>query len=96
MSAVIVPEELEKQLTPAGSRALAMFVNEAIRDERGNVLELVEERFARRLAESEKRLEGKISDLRVDMAGLRADVIKWSFIFWLTQMFAIAGLFLTR
>jgi len=64
---------------------------------------LVEERFARRLAEEMGKLRAemteKIEGLRVEIYNeigrLRADIIKWMFIFWVGQFLAIAGLIFT-
>lgn len=60
------------------------------------MLTFVEERFARRLAE-------EMGSLRIEMAGFRNDIVrelattrteilKWSFLFWIGQVAAIAGL----
>jgi hypothetical protein len=32
------------------------------------------------------------SEIRTEIAGVRVDVLRWSFLFWVTQLGAIAGL----
>jgi hypothetical protein len=51
---------------------------------RDEVLELATERFGRMLAEE----AGK---LRVEIANLRAETLKWSFAFWVGQVVAMIG-----
>ena len=59
------------------------------------------ERFERRLAEEFAKLRLEIAELRaelradfrVELAGVRADFIKWSFLFWIGQVATIAALF---
>jgi hypothetical protein len=40
----------------------------------------------------ERRLGHEMSAMRVDIANLRADLLKWSFLFWIGQLAAITGL----
>jgi hypothetical protein len=59
------------------------------RELRDEVFEAVTNRF-------EMRLTHEISGLRVDvtkeLSGMRAEIIRWSFVFWITQLGAMAGL----
>jgi len=65
-----------------------------------HVLSLAGERFERRLAQEvaglEIRLRQEIQDgftaLRRELSDLRAETLKWSFVFWIGQLAAIAGL----
>jgi hypothetical protein len=49
-----------------------------------------EARFQRSLAEAEARFERRLSEesaqLRLDMASLKFDLLKWSFLFWVGQL----------
>ena len=49
------------------------------------VLTLAEERFERRLMQD-------VSSVRVDLAQLESRLLKWSFVFWVGQVAAMAGL----
>jgi len=56
-------------------------------EERDNrVLNLMTERYERRLVE-------ECAKIRVELAGARADFIKWSFLFWIGQAATVAALF---
>jgi len=65
-----------------------------------HVLILAGERFERRLAQEvaglEIRLRQEMQDgftaLRRELSELRAETLKWSFVFWIGQLAAIAGL----
>jgi hypothetical protein len=65
-----------------------------------HVLSLAGERFERRLAQEvaglEIRLRQEMQDgftaLRKELSELRAETLKWSFVFWIGQLAAIAGL----
>lgn len=65
-----------------------------------HVLSLAGERFERRLAQEvaglEIRLRQEIRDgftaLRRELSELRAETLKWSFVSWIGQLAAIAGL----
>lgn len=60
------------------------------------------ERFERRLGEETTSLRGEISalrlemrdgfaNLRLDLANTRFELLKWCFLFWVGQVFAVAG-----
>ena len=51
----------------------------------GHLESLLIERFDRRLAEQS-------SGLRQEIASARVDLLKWSFLFWIGQVAAIAGM----
>ncbi len=69
---------------------------------REQVLELATERFGRMLAEEAGKIRVEMANLRSEMKGdigdLRADLIKWSFAFWIGEVAVILGLvaFLVR
>lgn len=46
---------------------------------------MVEERFERRLAE-------EMGKMRADMADLRANLIQWMFLFWISQIGVLTGI----
>jgi hypothetical protein len=65
-----------------------------------HVLSLASERFERRLVQEVAGLELRLSRqthdgfaaLRKEMSELRTETLKWSFVFWIGQLAAIAGL----
>jgi hypothetical protein len=85
MEAVRVPLALRGRLGDAAASALENTLEDAARTWRDDVLSVAAERFDRRLTEETARL-------RVEFAVLRADMIKWSFLFWIGQVAAMAGI----
>ena len=84
----IVPA-LRERLGDQGSEALTDMVHAAVQDWRSDVLDTVTARL-------ETRLTHEMSSLRVEvtkeLAAMRAEIIRWSFVFWITQLGAMAGL----
>ncbi len=63
MAILTVPKVLREKLGDEGVEALINLLNEAAHHERNNLLGIVEERFARRVAETEKRLDNRITEV---------------------------------
>jgi hypothetical protein len=84
----VVPA-LRERLGDQGTEALTDMVHVVAREWRDDVLESVSSRF-------EQRLTQEVSALRVEvtkeLSGMRADIIRWSFVFWITPLGAMAGL----
>ncbi len=84
----VVPS-LRQCLGDEGTEALTDMVFTAGQDWRNDLLELVENRF-------EIRLKSEISGLRVDvtreLAAMRVENLRWSFVFWITQLGAMTAL----
>ncbi len=55
---------------------------------RGDLRELNELNFAR----FDAKLEQRLAELRAELHGLRADLIKWMFGFWVATVLTMAGL----
>lgn len=56
MTVIAIPKILQERLTPEGAQALVEIINKADDHSKDNIIELVEERFERRVAQSEARL----------------------------------------
>jgi hypothetical protein len=84
----VVPA-LRERLGDQGTEALTDMVHVTAREWRDEVLEAVTSRF-------ENRLTQEVSTLRVEvtkeLSSMRAEIIRWSFVFWITQLGAMAGL----
>jgi len=59
-----------------------------------SLIEVVEERFERWLAEEIGKVREEISTLRVEMADLRANLVQWMFLFWIGQIGVLTGILL--
>jgi len=77
MRNLAVPEPLREKLADAASASLM--------DMFADAHTIATESFERRLGQ-------EVSALRLDIANLRADLLKWSFLFWIGQLAAVAGL----
>ena len=52
-----------------------------------------EEKIERRLAETKAELRQEIAGLRVEIHSVKADLIKWTFVFWAPVALAMIGLY---
>ena len=59
---------------------------------RADLHELNDVHFARFDAKLDQRLAEVKAELRQEIAGLRADLIKWMFVFWVGNVATTAGL----
>lgn len=84
----VVPA-LRQRLGDDGTEALTEMVFTAGQEWRDDVLNALERRF-------EARLTSEISGLRVDvtkeLASMRVENLRWSFVLWMTQIGVMAGL----
>ena len=91
MSVIALPKILADRLTEEGTKALVEIFKQVESSVQESTIRTVEERFERRLAE-------EIGKLRVEMheliGNLRADIIRWMFIFWIGQAVTVIGFML--
>ncbi len=84
-----VPTALRERLGSEPTADLVELLDGSSAEWSEHVLNVAAERFDRRLTQ-------EISSLRVEMAQalgrLQADLLKWSFLFWIGQVAVIAGL----
>jgi hypothetical protein len=107
MAVIAVARPLREKLGEEGTDALVALINEADEGNKKSVLEIVEERFERRLAEELGKLRTETNEglsklrtetneglnkLRTDMADLRANLVQWMFLFWIGQIGVLTGI----
>ena len=85
MAVIAVPRPLREKLGEDGTDALVVLLNEAGENNKRSVIEVVGERFERRLSE-------ELGKLRTDMADLCANLIQWMFLFWIGQIGVLTGI----
>ena len=85
MEPTTVPLELRGSLGEDASFELLTMFHSAGHAWSDEVLMLTTERFERRLAD-------EIGKLRLDIVTTRVELLKWSFLFWIGQVAAMAGL----
>lgn len=74
----VFPKSLQQVLGEEASEDLAELLNSSQIEMAASVLETADTKF-------EKRLVEETSKLRQDLSKLKADIIKWMFIFWIGQ-----------
>ena len=79
------PRPLREKLGDDGADALVAVINEATKNQREDIVAFVEEKFERRLAE-------EVGKLRQEIAEVKADIIRWMFLFWVGQIGVITGI----
>ena len=91
-----VPGALRERLGEEGTFGLVDLLDRTGREWKVEVLETAGDRFARALAEESARIRTLIAEqgarLEGRMADLRAELLKWSFLFWIGQLAAMAAL----
>jgi hypothetical protein len=91
MAVITVARPLREKLGEEATDALVALINEANEDNKKSVIEFVEERFERRLAEEMGKMREEMSKMRVEMADLRANLVQWMFLFWIGQIGVLTG-----
>ena len=88
MEIIIVPKPLREKLGDGASEALVNFFNGVNGANKKEIIEIVSDKFEKRLAE-------EIGKLRVEMHLLHTKTIRWMFVFWIGQIAVILGLLFT-
>ena len=91
----VVPT-LRQRLGDDGTEALSEMVYSAVADSREDVLNAMTLRFENRLTHEisalQLRVTSELATMRSEVASMRVEIIRWSFVFWITQLGAMAGL----
>ena len=81
MSVIALPKILTERLTEEGAKALVDILDKVSDQSQKAILELAEERFEKRIAQLDSKIENT-----------KADIIKWMFIFWIGQVGTITAI----
>ena len=102
-----VPDALQDHLGPAATVGLIELLTDARKEWTAEVIGRVGDRFERRLTEEISKLRVEMTQgfaalrqettagfaaVRQDLADQRFELLKWAFLFWVGQFFAVAGL----
>jgi len=94
--ATSVPSVLAVRLGADASRGLGDLLDGQQRDWSEQVLTIAGERFERRLVEEAAKLRVEMSmlgsDLRQEIAKDRFELLKWMFLFWVSQLAAMSAI----
>ena len=87
---------LTEKLGHDGMADLRAVIDDAGQQWRADVLEIAGERFERRLSEEIGALRAdmakEFASVRVEMAQMQGNILKWSFLFWIGQFAAVSGM----
>ena len=86
MTVINVPQVLKVKLGISATEALVQLFTMVEQDFQTNIVEVMESRF-------EKRLIEETGKLRIEMHALRADIIRWMFLFWIGQLASFLAIF---
>ncbi len=103
MPVVTVGKASREKLGDEGVDSLIDLINQSQTDQKAEILEIVEEKFEKRLSEEmgklrqemsemKAELQGNIAEVKVEMHQTKAEIIKWMFIFWIGQIGMILGI----
>jgi hypothetical protein len=95
-----IPAALRSRLEDDATFGLVELLDSERKDWSEHVLTVAADRFERRLAEElgafksdvSKALNDGLAGIRQDSATARLEMLKWSFVFWIGQVAAVAGL----
>ncbi|MBI4308727.1 MAG: hypothetical protein HY591_00175 [Candidatus Omnitrophica bacterium] len=93
MSVIAIPNILKNKLGEEATDALVVVLEKIEHEFKDSIVENVEIRFEKRLAEECAKLRTEMNGLRVEMHALRADIIRWMFLFWIGQLASIIAVF---
>ncbi len=98
MPVIAVDKPLRDKLGDDGVTSLVNLINQALGEQKNDIVQLVEETFERRLSEELAKLRVEMaemkSELRNDMQVTKTEMIRWMFIFWVGQIAVLVGLLL--
>lgn len=91
-----IPSVLSARLGPDATKGLGDLLDAERRDREEQVLSVAGERFERRLVEEASKLRVEMaavgSALRQEIAKDRFELLKWMFLFWVSQLAAMSAI----
>ena len=88
LTVITLPKILRDRLTEEGAEAFVQIMDKVEERSQQVTLQIAEEKFERRRAQVEAKLENKIAESK-------AEIIKWMFIFWVGQVIVTFGMMQT-
>lgn len=89
---IVLPEVLREKLGEQGARELVHLFNASVKSLRENIGETAAEKLERRLAETKADLQKDILETKAEIGRVKADLIKWIFVFWAGQAAVLYGM----
>ncbi|MBF0532329.1 MAG: hypothetical protein HQL23_04440 [Candidatus Omnitrophica bacterium] len=85
MTVIAIPQSLRSKLGDDAIQDLIRLLDTIETGSQAMTVQTVENKFEKRLIEETEKL-------RVEFHGLRADIVRWMFLFWIGQFAGVAGL----
>lgn len=85
MSIVLMPEALRSKLGEQAAKELVELFNNTNNSVKNSTLETAGDRFERRLSEFK-------GEVKAEIAAVKSDLIKWMFVFWISQIAVVTGI----
>ena len=92
MTIIAVPKVLRDKLTEAGTDAFVQIMDKVEERAQAATLELAEERFEKRLAQLDAKIETSAAKMDAKIEQSRANLIQWMFVFWVGQVGTITAI----
>ena len=92
MAVITFPKIITDRLTDEGAKALADIFNIVEQSSQQTTLQIAEERFEKRLAQLDAKIDTVEARLERKIAESKAEMIKWMFIFWVGQAVTTFGM----
>ncbi len=92
MPVLTVERPLRGKLGDEAVDSLINLINKSLGEQKNDVLKFVEEKFERRLSEEIGNVKVEIGSVRNEIYGIKSDMIKWMFIFWVGQVGVFLGI----
>lgn len=93
---IVLPKTLQEKLGEDASNDLVGLLDKLTERQKETFLEAAADRIEQKVSAEINRLDSKIAEeiakLRVDIEKLKADLVKWMFVFWASQFAAVVGI----
>jgi len=83
---IVLPKTLQEKLGEDGSNDLVSLLNKITESSR------LEQKVLADIDRLDKKITEEAANLKIEIGNLRADLIRWMFVFWATQFAAIVSI----
>lgn len=92
MGIVLMPESLRNALGEEASKDLISLFDQASKSAKENILETAADRIERHLTDFKAEVKVEIAGVKAEVSNVKADLIKWMFVFWIGQIAVLSGI----
>lgn len=92
MDIVLMPESLRNALGEQASKDLINLFDQTTKATKEKVLETTADRIERHLTDFKAEVKVEIAGVKAEVSNVKADLIKWIFVFWIGQIAVLSGI----